>query len=119
LSTTKDGGSGGGGKRTFHCPKCGSLCTNLEALVGLSRFVKCEKCQHFFVLVSDERKAMNTISNLNDRQQQNQQQQQQQAKAQVKHVPPPPPKKIYNFLDKYIVGQENAKKVCDPRLIFI
>lgn len=40
-----------------------------------------------------------------------QQQQQQQAQQPQQYTPPPPPKKIYEFLDKYIVGQEKAKKV--------
>lgn len=40
-----------------------------------------------------------------------QQQQQQQQMQPPKYTPPPPPKKIFEFLDKYIVGQEKAKKV--------
>ena len=32
------GGSGNGsGKRTFHCTKCGALCTHVDSLVSLSR----------------------------------------------------------------------------------
>lgn len=40
-----------------------------------------------------------------------QQQQQQQQAQPPKYTPPPSPKKIFEFLDKYIVGQEKAKKV--------
>lgn len=31
------GDSGGSGKRTFHCPKCGAVCTHVDSLVSLSR----------------------------------------------------------------------------------
>ncbi len=107
-STTSSGGSGSGGdKKSFNCPKCGAVCTHVDALVSLSRFVKCEKCNNFFVVMADERKTMNISTLINDK---SQQQQQQQTKF-TKPNPPPPPKKIYEFLDKYIIGQEKAKKV--------
>ena len=97
---------GGGDKKTFNCPKCGAVCTHVDALVSLSRFVKCEKCNNFFVVMADERKPMNISTYVNEKNQQ----QQQQAKLS-KPNPPPPPKKIFEFLDKYIIGQEKAKKV--------
>lgn len=104
TSSTTSGN--GGDKKTFNCPKCGALCTHVDALVSLSRFVKCEKCNHFFVVMADERKSIHVSTLFNEKQQY---QQQQQAKA--KQTPPPPPKKIYEFLNKYIIGQEKAKKV--------
>lgn len=117
AGTTGDGNSNsGGGKRTFYCPKCGAVCSHVDALLSSSRFVKCEKCNHFFVIMSDDRKTMHVSSLISDKsnfqfqQQQQQQQQQNQAKP-AKQGPPPPPKKIYEFLDKYIIGQEKAKKV--------
>ncbi len=100
--TTTNGGNGGD-KRTFHCPKCGAVCSHVDALVSLSRFVKCEKCNNFFVVMTEERKSLNISTLINEKQQ-------QQTKT-AKPSPPPPPKKIYEFLDKYIIGQEKAKKV--------
>ena len=67
------GGSDGSGKITFLCPKCGDICTHVESLVCKSpllqasntsllfnpfnlastRFIKCEKCSHFFVVLSE------------------------------------------------------------------
>jgi ATP-dependent Clp protease ATP-binding subunit ClpX len=101
-STTFHPGSGGGSggstkgpdKRNHACPKCGEPCTHIESPVQLSRFVKCDKCSHFFVILSAENGK--TVEN----------------KAATKKMePPPPPKRIYEYLDKYIIGQHQAKKV--------
>jgi ATP-dependent protease Clp ATPase subunit len=56
--------------------------------------------------MADERKSIHVSTLFSEKQQY---QQQQQTKA--KQTPPPPPKKIYEFLNKYIIGQEKAKKV--------
>lgn len=104
ANPTGTSGSGGDGRKSFHCPKCGAVCTHVDAQISLSRFVKCEKCNHFFVLVSEER-----AKNLNISQMLNESNKQQAQPP--KYTPPPPPKKIYEFLDKYIIGQEKAKKV--------
>lgn len=128
TSTTSTSQSGSGGKKTYYCPKCGSQCSHLDPVVALSRFVKCDHCHHFFVIMSDERKSSSNVSSLLQQQQQQQQfygtnayynqggkqsqqanQQQQAPKAQPN--PPPSPRKIFEFLNKYIVGQERAKKV--------
>uniref|UniRef100_A0A673HRD8 ATP-dependent Clp protease ATP-binding subunit clpX-like, mitochondrial n=1 Tax=Sinocyclocheilus rhinocerous TaxID=307959 RepID=A0A673HRD8_9TELE len=54
------GGSGKGGSQ-LRCPKCGDPCTHVETLVSSTRFVKCEKCHHFFVVLSetDSKKGLN------------------------------------------------------------
>ncbi|CAF3707656.1 unnamed protein product [Rotaria socialis] len=96
---SKGGGGGGGnndgsGKITFLCPKCGDVCTHVESLVSSTRFVKCEKCSHFFVILSENEGAKKAT----------------EEKAKTRQ-PPPSPKKIYEYLNKYIVGQEHAKKV--------
>ncbi|KAK4308538.1 hypothetical protein Pmani_019776 [Petrolisthes manimaculis] len=105
-------GNGGGGddndkeaqksrneKNQLCCPKCGNPCTHVETFVSSTRFVKCEKCHHFFVLLSEvdsKRKKKET---------------REDPKATFNRRPPPPPKKIYEYLDKHVVGQERAKKV--------
>ncbi|KAL3277387.1 hypothetical protein HHI36_012736 [Cryptolaemus montrouzieri] len=90
-------GTGGGrNKNTLSCPKCGDPCTHVETFVSSTRFVKCEKCHHFFVVLSemDSKKKEG-----------------QDLKTGFYRKPPPPPKKIYDYLNKHVVGQEHAKKV--------
>lgn len=91
-----DSGNGGGKKKnTLSCPKCGDPCTNVETFVSSTRFVKCEKCHHFFVVLSevDSKKTVKEDA------------------RQGQRKPPPPPKKIMEYLDRHVVGQELAKKV--------
>ncbi|XP_053207002.1 uncharacterized protein LOC128391179 [Panonychus citri] len=45
--------SGEGKDGQLSCPKCGNPCTQVETFVSSTRFVKCEKCHHFFVVLSD------------------------------------------------------------------
>lgn len=102
-STTTSSGSGKDNngkeppnkKNTLSCPKCGDPCTHVETFVNATRFVKCEKCHHFFVVLSevDSKKTVKEES----------------VKGQRK--PPPPPKKIMEYLDRHVVGQDIAKKV--------
>ncbi|CAH1797962.1 unnamed protein product [Owenia fusiformis] len=96
-----DGGKGGGGGKKggpgqLCCPKCGDPCTHVETFVSSTRFVKCEKCHHFFVVLS-EKDTKNT-SGLTQA-------------DKPKFTPPPPPKKIYEYLGRHVVGQNAAKKV--------
>ncbi|KAI8489222.1 hypothetical protein Bbelb_329610 [Branchiostoma belcheri] len=97
------GGSGGdknGGdkKGQLCCPKCGDPCTHVETFVSSTRFVKCEKCHHFFVVLSE----MDSKKSLKE----------QTAERQGKtKKPPPAPKKIFEYLNKYVIGQDQAKKV--------
>lgn len=92
--------SGGSGKdpnkkNTLSCPKCGDPCTHVETFVNATRFVKCEKCHHFFVVLS-EMDSKKTVK-------------EESLKGTKK--PPPPPKKIMEYLDRHVVGQDVAKKV--------
>lgn len=95
---TTDGGGGGKeppkDKNTLSCPKCGDPCTHVETFVSSTRFVKCEKCHHFFVVLS-EVDSKKTIK--------------EEAKPGRKQ--PPPPKKIMEYLNRHVIGQELAKKV--------
>ncbi|XP_043533280.1 caseinolytic mitochondrial matrix peptidase chaperone subunit Xa isoform X2 [Chiloscyllium plagiosum] len=96
------GGSGKGGSQ-LRCPKCGDPCTHVETFVTSTRFVKCEKCHHFFVVLSeaDSKKSLNKEPESAA----------EAVKLAFQQKPPPPPKKIYSYLDKYVVGQSYAKKV--------
>lgn len=93
-------------------------------LTASTRFVKCDKCQHFFVVISeyDGRKhvhghggggiggpgsPMRGIPEADYAQ--NRQGAHNANQAHKKQ--PPPPKKIYEYLDRHVVGQEQAKKV--------
>lgn len=98
-----DSGGGGKNKNTLSCPKCGDPCTHVETFVSSTRFVKCEKCHHFFVVLSevDSKKKEGVDS-----------------KAGFFRKPPPPPKKIYDYLNRHVVGQEYAKKVGDPKPLY-
>lgn len=101
-TTTKPPTSGSNGgkeppnknKNTLSCPKCGDPCTHVETFVSSTRFVKCEKCHHFFVVLS-EVDTKRTIK--------------EEAKNHRKQ--PPPPKRIMEYLDMHVIGQEMAKKV--------
>ncbi|XP_056273245.1 ATP-dependent Clp protease ATP-binding subunit clpX-like, mitochondrial isoform X3 [Pseudoliparis swirei] len=96
------GGSGKGGSQ-LRCPKCGDPCTHVETFVSSTRFVKCEKCHHFFVVLSEteSKKGLNKEPESAA----------EAVKLAFAQKPPPPPKKIYAYLDKYVVGQSYAKKV--------
>ncbi|XP_033313654.1 caseinolytic protease chaperone subunit isoform X3 [Bombus vancouverensis nearcticus] len=94
-------GNGGGKKNTLTCPKCGDPCTHVETFVSSTRFVKCEKCHHFFVVLSevDSKRSLKEALRPDD------------TKQGFYRKPPPPPKKIFEYLNKHVVGQEYAKKV--------
>lgn len=94
-------GSGKDGGTQLRCPKCGDPCTHVETFVSSTRFVKCEKCHHFFVVLSDvdSKKSIKENRDLSS------------DKAGAQRRPPPPPKKIYEFINKHVIGQNYAKKV--------
>ncbi|KAG7196958.1 hypothetical protein KM043_000224 [Ampulex compressa] len=100
-SGTSGGGGGGGKKNTLTCPKCGDPCTHVETFVSSTRFVKCEKCHHFFVVLSeiDSKRSLKDGLRSDD------------TKQGFYRKPPPPPKKIFEYLNKHVVGQDYAKKV--------
>uniref|UniRef100_A0A0C9PXT7 Clpx protein n=1 Tax=Fopius arisanus TaxID=64838 RepID=A0A0C9PXT7_9HYME len=74
---------------------------NFSDISASTRFVKCEKCHHFFVVLSeiDSKRTLKEATRTED------------TKQGFYRKPPPPPKKIYEYLNKHVVGQEFAKKV--------
>ncbi|CAN9502802.1 unnamed protein product [Ophioblennius macclurei] len=96
------GGSGKGGSQLL-CPKCGDPCTHVDSSMSSTRFVKCEKCLHLFVVLSEteSKKELNQETESVT----------EAVRLAFAQKPPPPPKKIYAYLDKYVVGQSYAKKV--------
>ncbi|CAB3995630.1 ATP-dependent Clp protease ATP-binding subunit clpX-like, mitochondrial isoform X2 [Paramuricea clavata] len=99
----KQGGNGGGGH--LRCPKCGSPCTHVETFVSSTRFVKCDKCHHFFVVLSD----VDTKKSLKAEMKHAALETEQKTEKPKKKLPPP--RKIFDFLNNYVIGQEQAKKV--------
>ncbi|XP_043200844.1 ATP-dependent Clp protease ATP-binding subunit clpX-like, mitochondrial isoform X1 [Amphibalanus amphitrite] len=99
-SASAAGSDGGGGKKDqLRCPKCGDPCTHVETFVSSTRFVKCENCHHFFVVLSDvDSKRTIKENELSQRQ-------------SLHRKPPPAPKKIYEYLELQVIGQQAAKKV--------
>lgn len=98
---TGSSSKGAGKDNNFCCPKCGNPCTNVETFVSSTRFVKCEKCHHFFVVLSevDQKKSVKES------------QESTEIKSGQLKKAPPPPKKIYEYLNRHVIGQEWAKKV--------
>lgn len=86
---------GSGSDKGWICPHCGELCAHIDMFVS-SRFVKCDRCNHFFAIVP-ETEAKNIKENSSDR-------------HGNERKPPPPPRKIYDYLNKFVIGQEFAKK---------
>lgn len=100
------GGKNSGSSHTLTCPKCKNICTRVDTATTNSRFVKCEKCHHFFIALSERKSQTNNEA------------QHRQSIADKFNVSPvatmkslPSPKKIFDYLDRYVIGQDYAKKV--------
>lgn len=83
---------------TMSCPKCGDPCTHVGTFVSSSRFVKCVKCNHFFVVLNEDKKKASPLKD-------------DARNANSDRKQPPPPKKIMEYLNKHVIGQDLAKKV--------
>jgi len=94
------GTSGSGGDNQLLCPKCGSPCEHVATFISSTRFVKCEKCSHFFVVLSeqDQKARVKDTKEVDN------------GKQSTTRKPPPYPKKIYEYLNSHIIGQDPAKK---------
>ncbi|CAG7671783.1 unnamed protein product [Allacma fusca] len=98
----------GSGRDGLTCPKCGDPCVHVETFVSSTRFVKCDKCQHFFVVLSEFDGRKNLRESLRPDADSNRFTAQTQSSQRRS---PPPPKKIFEYLDRHVIGQEQAKKV--------
>ncbi|XP_060854691.1 ATP-dependent Clp protease ATP-binding subunit clpX-like, mitochondrial [Rhopalosiphum padi] len=89
-------GTGRKGDNTGHtgilCPKCQTA--NLEFFLTSNRFLRCQRCDHIFKVISAEENNLKDVT-----------------EEQNKFKPPPIPKEIFVNLNKYVIGQELAKKV--------
>lgn len=100
-----NGSDNGGSKgNQLCCPKCGEPCKHVETFVTATRFVKCEKCHHFFVVLSelDSKRSVRSEKPPEEA---------ETDSSGSSPKDPPPPRKIYEYLSNYVVGQEFAKKV--------
>eukprot|EP00088_Acartia_fossae_P021217 TRINITY_DN2270_c0_g1_i1.p1 TRINITY_DN2270_c0_g1~~TRINITY_DN2270_c0_g1_i1.p1 ORF type:complete len:620 (-),score=208.78 TRINITY_DN2270_c0_g1_i1:786-2645(-) len=93
-------GGGNGNDNQLLCPKCGSPCEHVATLISSTRFVKCEKCSHFFVVLNEQDQKAKQAKDTREV---------ENGKATTRK-PPPYPKKIYEYLNNHIIGQEAAKK---------
>jgi len=94
------------------CPKCGHpILVDINQYIKANRFVRCENCDHMFTVVgeNDANKGRNSKAYPGSGVEAAEAGRSQNANTARK--PPPPPRKIYEFLDKYIVGQNQAKKM--------
>eukprot|EP00096_Caligus_rogercresseyi_P010490 TRINITY_DN3843_c0_g1_i2.p1 TRINITY_DN3843_c0_g1~~TRINITY_DN3843_c0_g1_i2.p1 ORF type:complete len:605 (+),score=197.37 TRINITY_DN3843_c0_g1_i2:34-1815(+) len=105
-SSSDDASKGGSGGSKLVCPKCGDPCEHVSAFVSTTRFVKCEKCSHFFVVLSDADSAKAKEGFPGE----GRETERHSAAAGAAKRAPPPPKKIYDYLDQHIIGQDAAKK---------
>ncbi|KAA0196468.1 ATP dependent Clp Protease ATP binding subunit [Fasciolopsis buskii] len=89
------GGNGSGGGGSFvRCSKCGGPLRAIEPSSSyVSRFMKCDTCQQLYTLI--DKSALKVFSNMEE----------------ARSSPPPIPKQIHAYLDRYIVGQDRAKRV--------
>lgn len=96
-------GSGGGGNvqgpggtddGSLCCPKCGDPCTHVETFVSSTRFVKCDRCHHFFVVLSefDSKRGYKNSAAPEER--------------SNNYRKPPPPKKVFYCLIKILADSK-------------
>uniref|UniRef100_UPI00358FBAF9 ATP-dependent Clp protease ATP-binding subunit clpX-like, mitochondrial isoform X3 n=1 Tax=Myxine glutinosa TaxID=7769 RepID=UPI00358FBAF9 len=99
TSRNRGTGSDGSGPR---CPRCGQPCIVVDGFMSKrTRFVKCENCRCFFLLLSEPTVRHKTRKS---------------ALPSTPAVPhqllmPPSPRKICSYLDEHVIGQQYAKRV--------
>ncbi|KAF8570021.1 hypothetical protein P879_02663, partial [Paragonimus westermani] len=89
------GGNGDGGDGSFiKCSKCGGPLRAIEPTSSyVSRFMKCDACQQLYTLI--DKSALKILG----------------SSEEAQPTPPPIPKQIHAYLDRYVIGQDRAKRV--------
>ncbi|KAF6777359.1 hypothetical protein AHF37_03267, partial [Paragonimus kellicotti] len=89
------GGNGDGGDGSFiKCSKCGGPLRAIEPTSSyVSRFMKCDACQQLYTLI--DKSALKILG----------------SPEEAQPTPPPIPKQIHAYLDRYVIGQDRAKRV--------
>ncbi|XP_062925205.1 ATP-dependent Clp protease ATP-binding subunit clpX-like, mitochondrial [Mobula hypostoma] len=86
----------------LRCPKCGSHRIHIEPITYAAPFVKCNACQHFFLMLTSKTSPANNYNEVGLW---------HMADKSDCQVNLPAPKELHRILDEYIIGQNQAKKV--------
>jgi ATP-dependent Clp protease ATP-binding subunit ClpX len=87
LSSGKSG-RGLSKEPVLNCPKCGGPFKRSADILSQTKYFECENCRHFFLPGRNREKSDS---------------------KELKKIPSP--KKIYEFLNNYVIGQDQAKKI--------
>ncbi|XP_055341248.1 ATP-dependent Clp protease ATP-binding subunit clpX-like, mitochondrial isoform X2 [Paramacrobiotus metropolitanus] len=121
------GRSGAGSDREIiNCPRCGGPCIMLDMPPASPKFANCRSCNHLFMMITKSN-GVSTSADLGKVPKLNPDHPISQSVSaapqpvpvpplaeqpqQAVRKPPPPPKVIFDYLEKYVIGQTHAKKV--------
>lgn len=108
--TGGSGKDGNGGKKGPACPKCGAQCENATGFGSNTQFVKCVKCDHFYMILSDHDANKGRNSKGYPGSASEATESGRGGKPNPARKPIPVPKKIFEYLARSVIGQEIAMK---------